>query len=247
MQRCESESKWEARQTRWALINLLESFCYLESTLPRDRLFALLGFSSNGANPAFEPDYKCDFGVLSKRYAGTFIEQGKVLQLLYRAGIDSQFPGLPSWLPDWTTIKPSSLYESSIRGRLSSASWIAQPKFKYTPGSDELLAYGHSMDLIQNVSGASNIPSQWYEYLCEVETMIDSLGKNINPWPSPQNIKDMDWQVPVSGAMYPKTVTSSNMDLSSSYTELRKNLHPGNRGKHAHPEPGVDARGEESN
>jgi Heterokaryon incompatibility protein (HET) len=239
--------EWEARQTRWALINLLESFRYLESTLPRDRLFALVGFASDGANPAFEPDYKCEFDVLVKRYAGAFIEQGKVLQLLYRAGFDSQSPNLPSWLPDWTIIKPSSLYESSTRGRRFSASWVAEPKFKYIPGSDELQVYGHSMDLVQRVSCASNIPAQWYEYMCEVDLMIDELGKNINPWPSPQNIRDMKWQVPVAGALYPKIITSSNTDLLSSYKSLRQQLHRANRERIANEEVGVKAWGEGSN
>lgn len=51
-----AQREWEARHSRWSLIMLLENFRYAESTLGRDRLFALLGLASDGNEAAFEPD-----------------------------------------------------------------------------------------------------------------------------------------------------------------------------------------------
>ncbi|KAF2178732.1 hypothetical protein K469DRAFT_642268 [Zopfia rhizophila CBS 207.26] len=210
--------EWEARQTRWALINLLESFRYLESTLTRDRLFALLGFASDGANPQFEPDYESTLEDVLKKYAAVFIEQGKVLQLLYRAGLESQSSRFPSWLPDWTVPKPSSLYESSTRGKIFSASWISEPQVNYCPGSDEIEVSGFLLDSIEKVSNASNVPEQWYQYFREADSMVNELSRYR------KDNSDVKWKVPIAGILYPKTIASGSLDLESSYKVFRREL-----------------------
>lgn len=219
--------EWEARQTRWALINLLESFRYLDSTLKRDRLFALLGFASDGANAAFEPDYDAPLEVVVRRFAGAFIKQGKVLQLLYQAGLGSHPSRFPSWIPDWTTPKLSSLYESFPRDKRSCASWISEPQTKHKPESDELEVLGYRMDEVENVTTATNAPEQWHQYFKEIDSMLSLIFAQ----PFVKSIKyttdykdDAGWKVPIAGALYPSMVTSGTTDLHQSYTAFRREL-----------------------
>ncbi|KAL6354194.1 hypothetical protein LRP88_12528 [Fusarium phalaenopsidis] len=49
---------WEARQVRWSILLLLETFRNVRSTLTRDRLFALLGIACDGDLPELTPDYQ---------------------------------------------------------------------------------------------------------------------------------------------------------------------------------------------
>jgi hypothetical protein len=214
--------EWEARQTRWALINLLEPFRYLEASWTRDRLFALLGFASDGADPAFEPDYTIPLEAVVTRFAGAFIKQGKVLQLLYRASLGSQPSRFPSWVPDWTTLKPPSLYEASAGGKQFCASWIAEPYVEHDAGSDELRVRGFRLDTLQHVTSASNVPEQWGEYWQEIDAMMDvPMIKTVYP----QNMRDeMKWKVPIVGALFPRTMGPGNLDLEVSYDAFRRNL-----------------------
>ncbi|OAL50739.1 hypothetical protein IQ07DRAFT_680093 [Pyrenochaeta sp. DS3sAY3a] len=219
--------EWEARQTRWALINLLESFRYLGSTLTRDRFFALLGISSDGVDSGFQPDYTSPLEVVVKRYAAVFIKQGKVLQLLYRAGMGSQPSRFPSWIPDWTIMKPTSIYEASMRGNRHCASWIAEPQAEHDPQTDELIIRGYKISKVAQVSRASNTADQWYEYWTEIDAMMKS-PKVVASWP-PDVQMEMTWKVPIAGVLHPKTIADENVDLQASYNAFRRQLHD-NRG-----------------
>lgn len=215
--------EWEARQTRWAMINLLESFRYTESTLKRDRFFSLLGFSSDGADPGFEPDYKAPLEVVVRKFADVFIKQGKVLQMLYRAGMGSHPARFPSWIPDWTVLKPPSIYEASLRGTSFCASWISEPRVFHTSGTDELNIGGYRVGIIDQVSYASNTPDQWFQFWSEVDLMMDSSTVKQN-WPYSAR-KEMIWKIPVAGVEFPKTILDESVDLQLSYTAFRYELY----------------------
>lgn len=215
--------EWEARQTRWALINLLESFRYLGSTLTRDRFFALLGISSDGGNLGFQPDYTSPLEDVIKRYAAVFIKQGRVLQLLYRAGLGTQSSRFPSWIPDWTVMKPKSIYEASIRGRWYCASWIAESQAKLDPLTDELIIRGYRLSTVAQVSRASNIPEQWHEYWTEIDAMMKS-PKVVATWPQDVQ-REIIWKVPIAGMLHPKTIADGGVNLQASYDAFRRQLH----------------------
>jgi hypothetical protein len=111
-----AQREWEARHYRWTLMMLLENFRYAESTLSRDRLFALLGLASDGNEAEFEPDYNSPLEDVVLKFARVFVRQGRGMQMLYRAGLSHQSDRFPSWIPDWTLKRASSLYDSSEGG-----------------------------------------------------------------------------------------------------------------------------------
>ena len=133
-----AQREWEARHYRWTLIMLLENFRYNESTLNRDRLFAFLGFASDGNEAEFEPDYDSPLEDVVLKFARVFVRQERGMQLLYRAGLSHQSHRFPSWIPDWTVRRPSSLHESSENGITFAASGPQQAKIECVPDMDEL-------------------------------------------------------------------------------------------------------------
>jgi hypothetical protein len=209
--------EWEARKTRWALLGLLESFRYVQSTLQRDRLFALLGFSSDGTNPAFEPDYEAPLEIIVRRFAYAFIEQGKIMLLLYRAGLGSQPNRFPSWIPDWTVKKPSCLYEMSNRGVKCATSFRTQPRVKCTPSSDELQIFGLQLDTVKQLSKTSSNTDSLEAYLSEVARMITFVKRSLY---STEGLAELNWRVPIADACYPRIMTGSEADMHLSYQAL---------------------------
>lgn len=197
------QREWEARQHRWSLLMLLEHFRYVESTLSRDRLFALVGLASDGNEAKFEPDYDSSFQDIVLRFAKAFVHQGRGIQLLYRAGIscseserDSRFP---SWVPDWTTKRPIGLHDSSETDVTFSACGPQHPHIVLGPGSNELSVDGYDMDTILNITTASNTESEWSAYFAEIDAMIDKavLSNTIGPK------EDLKWKVPIAAAPFP--------------------------------------------
>jgi hypothetical protein len=72
------------------------------ATNPRDRIFALRGFVTDGDDPALFPDYKSTTEAVFTRCAKRLLARDGSLELLHGAGIG--FPRslteLPSWVPD---------------------------------------------------------------------------------------------------------------------------------------------------
>jgi hypothetical protein len=211
----------EARQNRMALIELLESFRHVKSTLTRDRLFALRGLAADSHNPAFEPDYESPLKTIACRVARALIEQGKVLLLLYRAGLAARQSAVefPSWIPDWTVTKQPCLWESSHRGARFAASWKNTPRVICGPLITEIAVYGMEIDVVKDVSETSCTAIGLRGYLDEVDEMVQTLESQIYDRP-----EELRWQVPVAGARYPRTTTDIETDLHTSYKALRKVL-----------------------
>ncbi|KAI8711210.1 hypothetical protein NCS52_01496800 [Fusarium sp. LHS14.1] len=197
---------------------LLENFRHAESTLCRDRLFSLLGLASDGNESAFEPDCESPLEDVVLKFARVFVRQGRGMQLLYRAGLSS--PRFPSWIPDWTVKRPSSLSDASEGGMLFSASGPQQSKIKCIPDTDELAVEGYQVDVIESISESSNLEQEWPSYFREVDEMVDSLGMS----PFPCSARDLKWKVPIACAEYPNGAVSGGLDMESSYTVLRRYL-----------------------
>ncbi|KAI3316471.1 hypothetical protein HD806DRAFT_517477 [Xylariaceae sp. AK1471] len=212
--------EWEARHSRWTLLVLLETFRYVESSMKRDRFFALLGIASDGNRAEFEPDYRSDFRVIVCRFARALVAQGNGMQLLHRAGLSSQPDRFPSWVPDWTVPRPGGLNDSCDRGVVYNASGSLEKRIYCIPGSDVLAVQGYLVDEIAHVSKYSNEPKEREQYFKEIDTMIDSLSEFHTG-----DVRDrMKWQVPIGGAMYPKVATYDDFDLYDSYKAFRKGL-----------------------
>ena len=212
-----AQREWEARHRRWSLIMLLENFRYAESTLSRDRFFALLGLASDGDEEAFEPDYDSPLEVVVLRFARVFVRQGRGMQLLHRAGLSHQSHRFPSWIPDWTVRGPSSLHDSSESGITFAASGPQQAKIRCVPDTDELVVEGYAVDVIESISTSSNVEPEWEKYFDEIDAMVDSAVLS----PVRDSREDLKWKVPIAGMLCPK----------AAYTALRKCINHNHKSK----------------
>ena len=219
--------EWEARRCRWSLIMLLENFRYTESTLTRDRLFALLGFASDGNEAAFEPDYDSPLESVVLRFARVFVRQGRGMQLLYRAGLSHQSHRFPSWIPDWTVRRPSGLHESTEGDITFASSGPQQAKIECVADTDELAVEGYAVDIIESISASSNVEQEWEEYFNEIDAMVDSAALS----PIRDSRENLKWKVPIAGVLYPKVAVSGALDLRSSYTALRNYVNNKQKGR----------------
>ncbi|GAB1315622.1 hypothetical protein MFIFM68171_05832 [Madurella fahalii] len=215
-----AQREWEARQHRWALISLLEQFRHLESTLRRDRFFALLGLASDANDPEFEPDYNSPLEAIVLRYARAFVRQRRGMQLLYRAGLNAHSHRFPSWVPDWTEPRPDCLYESDQRAALFDACRSQEAQIRGSEDTDELHLGGYVVGIIARVSAASNTEAEWKEYLTEVDAMIDEASLAVVS----DNREHLKWKVPIAGVEYPKFTTLGAVGLKPSYGALKEFL-----------------------
>ena len=222
-----AQREWEARQYRWILFMLLENFRYAESTLSRDRSFALLGLASDGNEEEFEPDYESTLEEIVLRFARVFVRQGRGIQLLYRAGLTHEVNRFPSWIPDWTVKRPQSLHESSEIGIPFAASGSMEANMKLDANTDELEADGYEVDFVESLSQSSNIEQEWPRYFEEIDEMLDAANLN----PVPDSLEELRWKVPIAGAMHPKLVIPGTPGLKCSYNALRKYLRNSQKGK----------------
>jgi hypothetical protein len=220
-----TQREWELEQHRWALISLLEHFRHLESTLSRDRFFALLGLASDANEPEFAPDYDSPFEAIVIRFARVFVRQGRGMQMLHRAGLNSHSHRFPSWIPDWTIKRPLCLHESDERSVPFFASGPTEPQVELSLDTDELIAGGFEVDVIQQVSVSSNTEREWKQYLEEVDAMIDAATLAAVPEPR----EDLKWKVPIAGTEYPNFITPGGLDLKPSYKALREYLDTNNQ------------------
>ncbi|KAF1996938.1 hypothetical protein P154DRAFT_607356 [Amniculicola lignicola CBS 123094] len=222
-----AQREWEARQHRWTLILLLENFRHSESTLSRDRLFALLGLASDGNEASFEPDYDSPLEAIVLKFARVFVRQGRGMQLLYRAGLNQQSDKFASWIPDWTVRRPGSLHDSSEGGVMFTACGPQQAKIKCVPDTDELLVDGYLVDVIESISTTSNVEQEWGDYFREIDTMVDNAVLSLVR----DSREDLKWKVPIAGVLYPKVAVSGGLDLQSSYAALRNYLNSKQKGE----------------
>ena len=207
-----AQREWEARHRRWCLIMLLENFRYAESTLSRDRFFALLGLASDGNEATFEPDYDSPLEVVVLRFARVFVRQGRGMQLLHRAGLSQGSHRFPSWIPDWTVRGPSSLHDSAESGITFAASGPQQAKIGCIPDTDELAVEGYAVDVIASVSTSSNVEPEWEKYFDEVDAMVDSAVLS----PVRDSREDLKWKVPIAGMLCPKVAYTALRNYISS-------------------------------
>ena len=143
----------------------------------------------------------------------TFLRNGSSSQV-----IDSQPDGCPSWVPDWTVQKPSSLHDSCGRGVQYSASGNSKEHIECIAGTDEIAVEAYQIAVIDKISSVTNEPKWHAKYFKQVDEMVDSLHDLY-----PKSIRDL-WkcQVPIAGALHPRVASGGDIDIEDSYKAFRK-------------------------
>ncbi|KAF4467774.1 heterokaryon incompatibility [Fusarium albosuccineum] len=206
----------EAKHDRRPLLELLENFRDFKSSFEHDRIFCLLGLAIDGNHSDFVLDYQLSFDAIVRKYAWTFVQQGKVMELIHRAGIGCRKRRyFPSWIPDWTIGKPDSLRTLSAWGMRCAASTRAEPRVETGQMMNdlELRLRGILVDEITCISKSSNVAEQLSLYLNEVNYMVGSSSSHLQD--------GLNWKVAIASATRGR---HDSLAMSQSYTALRKYL-----------------------
>ncbi|KAI0849615.1 hypothetical protein F5Y00DRAFT_261400 [Daldinia vernicosa] len=210
----------EAYHQRYELLTLLDTFRHVDSTLRRDRYFALLGLAYDGNEKEFEPDYRksTTFEEIACRFGRGFVKGGRGMDLLYRAGLGPNSDRFPSWLPDLTVPGTSTLHDREVDYNASGdlEEWI-----EWLNGN-VLAIDGCHVDEIVSISkhSNSNKGKERAQYFKEVDSMVDSLRQ----FYTPERLEELKWQVPVAGALRPTAVALVDLSMHDSYKAFREVL-----------------------
>lgn len=83
-----------------SIVDLLIENRVADSADPRDKLYALLGLSSDGQDPALRPDYAKPLSQVYKELFKFIVTRDKRLDIIC-ASQPSGVPTIPCWIPNW--------------------------------------------------------------------------------------------------------------------------------------------------
>ncbi|KIM98489.1 hypothetical protein OIDMADRAFT_128054, partial [Oidiodendron maius Zn] len=184
------------------LLTLLKLFSVTEATQPRDHLFALLGLASDTEDKSFDPDYEAPLGEIIRRYAATFVQKGRAIEMLLDAGISPAAPQLPSWVPDWTRSAPQPFLipdpigmknQSSNLNAIYHASANLPPKIQYDTATDLLVIEGGIVDRVGQIGQRDDemdILGRLSLYISDAENIIGTLSS----YPTGEDVSEVEWR-----------------------------------------------------
>ncbi len=82
------------------LLELLIRFRYVQTTNPRDKVYALRGLAIDGDRSPI-PDYSQSVTQMYLEFAKFFLSEGHGLELIREAGLSKSSLDSPSWVVDW--------------------------------------------------------------------------------------------------------------------------------------------------
>ncbi|KAH7110725.1 heterokaryon incompatibility protein-domain-containing protein [Dactylonectria macrodidyma] len=124
-----------------------------EATDPRDRVFAVLGFSSDADVLNIRPDYAKTCATIYTEVAEAILAHSGTLDILYAVSRPRNVKAMPSWVPDWSVPIPSTFGPRSI-GRFTAAGPMSRSRAAFR--SDQfhnrlLILSGYRVDTVEAV------------------------------------------------------------------------------------------------
>ncbi|KAH6962371.1 heterokaryon incompatibility protein-domain-containing protein [Ilyonectria sp. MPI-CAGE-AT-0026] len=124
-----------------------------EATDPRDRVFAILGFSCDADVLNIRPDYAKTCATIYTDVAEAVLARSGTLDILYAVSRPRNVKAMPSWVPDWSVPVPST-FGPRIIGRFSAAGPMSRSRTAFR--SDQfhnrlLVLSGYRVDTVEVV------------------------------------------------------------------------------------------------
>ncbi|CZR62635.1 uncharacterized protein PAC_12532 [Phialocephala subalpina] len=182
------------------LIALLDSFAHTQSTKECDKLFALLGISSDAGIDAFDPDYHSPVESVVRRYAAEFVRRGSAIDILYRAGLSKSYD-FSSWIPKWTSQEPCRTI-STWRGAngIFSAGGSDETQAYILPHQpDKLHVAGTIIDQIAQIGTITTAEHDVISVIISIHKLIDEL----EDYPTGESKDEIRLKLPIGNAITP--------------------------------------------
>lgn len=155
-----------------SLPTLAAYFCNTEVTYDRDRIYGFAALATETFN--FEPDFNSSTDDVYLRFARSFIDYYKSLNIIIFASLFDATPGslLPSWVPDWRRKRqPHPTPLMITQSASTSIGNLRPPRYhkyncKFSASGDtkarygfditKLLAWGCVVDEVDEIAGSHN-------------------------------------------------------------------------------------------
>jgi hypothetical protein len=205
-QRCKQyDAGWGRGVTLFQLLKTLYVDRTMQATEPCDTVYALLSIANDAEKLGIKADYniKNQANVIFAKAVKAIIANGD-LEILSLSQTPKKYPGLPSWVPDWTT---------HIRHSYASVSQDADPLFSasrkenvdvLTVTDDLILGLtGIRIDSITDVglvwkgNAGSDIVKVSSQLLSEVELMCVIASNRAKHYLSTERKAEAIWRIPV--------------------------------------------------
>ncbi|KAL2279168.1 hypothetical protein FJTKL_13559 [Diaporthe vaccinii] len=155
----------------------------LNSTDPRDRIYALLGLATaKKYRDALRPDYGIKVEDLFVEVARQLLMNKGSIQLLHMAGIGHRHSlSLPSWVPDWTSLPSNMIHKLNLAGNPAQEGHpeVYQRRFSFGPTSPVILTLQgeivDSISLIIRDPYPDFLPSPKQSYYKAVPAYVDAV------------------------------------------------------------------------
>jgi hypothetical protein len=162
----------------------LRFFSTCKATDPRDKIYSMLGITSDTTEPEFVPDYTKTAQQLYTDAARCLIRRDQTVVILQDAGIGwrRSIEGLPSWVADWSTNPSNPRMHHNLSKNVPC-------QFSFSPDGLKLCSRGRivdSIDRLGSIHGVETIKgfekaaispdsiSNTYEWILEAQKIYQS-------------------------------------------------------------------------
>ena len=141
-----------------SLLSTLRMTRSFKSTLPSDKIYALLNLVSESEKKNIRVDYRCDTSLVYKDFAVRHMQQQHSLDILYHCFKSKTASPLklPSWTPDWTI--PCWHEPFIYHGLNFGVAGDSTPDFRFDENGEIMYVRGKILDEVAGVEKLRVIP-----------------------------------------------------------------------------------------
>ncbi|KAK9788173.1 putative Heterokaryon incompatibility domain-containing protein [Seiridium cardinale] len=191
-----------------SLLTLFELFAHTKATLELDKMFGLLGLATDAENDDLNPDYS-SLETVVRRYAGVFVAQGNVVDLLHQAGGTKAY-AFSSWIPAWTR-------ERQFR---TISTWNSRLGYFRASGDSSAYAFVSgkiltiSGTIVDSVSAVNDVTLQDSDVWTFVNSMYTFLDTMVS-YPTGETMEQVKLMLPIGNACHPYLEKASDIKLQT--------------------------------
>ncbi len=160
-------------------------------TDPRDKIFGLLGLTTDARDPILAPDYSLSVQEVYGKVTRFLMTRDKSLAVLCDVRNPKTLQGLPTWTPDWSI--PSAIQKtlgSRLRGQYNAAQ-STQASVQLSDDLRTLFLDGVAVDSIHTLGNVLlPLPGHDLEILPQWESMVQSA----QPYPTGEDPTTVLWR-----------------------------------------------------
>lgn len=221
----------------YSLQSLIDRTRAAQATIPRDRLFALLGLTNDlddEEKQHLKPDYneELDWKIF-RRYASVLINKGQYMEILCRSAPKSMDPKIPSWICGWLTHIPTLTTETVTLGTVDSGIYKAggnsTTSLRLGNSEDLLVISGGLVDTIECVVASSvfgTSPDFWQAPEASSRTLdeIDLIFSGLSLYPTGESLFEVKWRTLIANKVAIGN-TEAPTEFGEQYQKLRENIY----------------------